>query len=542
MVGLPPAISSLGRILLNCVFVLFVWPSLFAQVQGHFFFDTFSVAGWPNIHSFAFASSQNKVLMLGGRTDGIHPKESGFEYDRSNKYIYVWNAENMQITGTPLQFQDPVIRGFLSSANTTFAQDENYLYMMGGYGENASGSYHTYPFLARIHIADCIRFVESSQDPGPAFEFIQDSFFAVAGGQLRIQDTLFYLVGGNYFEGKYSSNSSNTKQMYTDAFVIFKLRKDPDSLRHEIVFHKTDDYNFHRRDFNMSPFIDDDGKEKLMVYSGVFQYNLNRPFLNTSVIHGTQVEEVFDFDQKFCAYNCARIHFFDKTNNRSHQLFFGGMAEYYRDSVGEMVHDSYVPFVKSVSCVSRDESGRFAEWLLKEELPGYLGCNAEIYLNPGLPFYSKEIINLDLLPVDTQFIGYIFGGIYNPGPDRNPWQNDSAHLTHANPYVIKINFLKNNTSQVGAVKNKKSQIDLELFPNPAHSYTHLKWKSELPLQNAYIWIQDIRGRIIHTREIKSIAGPSVYLDLETLSTGIYNVYILANHNTLLQTSLKVLKK
>ncbi|MBK9107318.1 MAG: T9SS type A sorting domain-containing protein [Saprospiraceae bacterium] len=531
---------SFKKLIFLLLLQLKVISYIFAQIPGHFHIDTFKIPDWPHIHSFAFASLGEKVLMIGGRTDGIHPKESGFEYDQANTFIYVWNTATMHIASQSFNFPNKEINGFLSAANSTFTQDKDYLYMIGGYGQDASGTYQTYPYLAKINIADCIHLVESSSDPASAFEFIKDSFFAVAGGQMRIQDSLYYLVGGNYFEGKYSSNSSNVKQFYTDALSIFELFKDKDSLKYKIVFKKTDDYNFHRRDFNLSPFIDADGKEKLMVYSGVFQYNVNRPFLNTSIIDKTDVEEVFDFDQKFCAYNCAKLSFFDQTNNRSHQVFFGGMAEFYRDSVGQLTHDSYVPFVKSVSCITRNENRKFSEWMLPEEMPGFLGSNSEVYLIPGLPLVSNEIIDLNALSDDTTNLAYIFGGIYNLGPDRNPWQNDSAHLTIANPYLIKIRYIKNKPSSNIALQNKKEKIQLETYPNPAKYTTTVFLNTNQSIKQAYIWVQNSNGKILHTKQIFPIENNKFELDLSNLPAGAYFVYVLANQFTLLQTSLQVL--
>lgn len=48
------------------------------------------------------------------------------------------------------------------------------------------------------------------------------------------------------------------------------------------------------------------------------------------------------------------------------------MAEYYRDSINQISRDAFVPFVKSISAVTRKADGRFEEYLFKEQLPGFL--------------------------------------------------------------------------------------------------------------------------------------------------------------------------
>ncbi|MBK8954956.1 MAG: hypothetical protein IPM34_05285 [Saprospiraceae bacterium] len=516
--------------------------SINAQSGFRFQFDTFKIQNWPNIHSFAYAASGDKVLMIGGRLDGIHSKEEGFEYDRANKMMYVWNTRDMTLTSSAIPFSGYEISGFLSSSNSTFAQDQNFLYMMGGYGQASDGSYYTYPFFAKINLAQAITAIESSGNVESAFTFIRDTFFAVAGGQLRIKDSLFYLVGGNYFEGKYSSNSSNVKQIYTDAFVLFRLQETKDSLAYNILYKKTDDYNFHRRDFNMSPFIDRDGKEKMMVYSGVFQHNLDKPFLNTSVIDSIEVREIFDFDQKFCAYNCAKLNLFDGANNRSHQIFFGGMAEYYRDSLGVITYDSYVPFVKSVSTIIRDEFGKFSEWLLTDTMPGFMGCNAEFFISPEIALYSSDIVDLSAIKEDTIFAGYLFGGIYNPGTDRNPWQNEKAHLTLANPYIVKVHLIKDQSTNSCNFQNKKSNIKLQLQPNPARFRTQLEFKSDKKLNRIQIWIQNSEGKNLAFTEIKNPEENKIELDLKNLAAGHYHIYALADSSTLMHATLQVLSE
>jgi len=69
-----------------------------------------------------------------------------------------------------------------------------------------------------------------------------------------------------------------------------------------------------------------------MVFSGVFQYNINRPFLNTAIIDRTNFEERFDFEHKLASYTCSRLGLYDSIKNEFHLLFFGGMADYFRDS------------------------------------------------------------------------------------------------------------------------------------------------------------------------------------------------------------------
>ncbi|HEX5626156.1 MAG TPA: hypothetical protein VFX48_09075, partial [Saprospiraceae bacterium] len=86
-------ISVLLPVLFSLVFFL---PYVNGQLPGSFRFDTLKIPNWPAIHSFSYATYGNWVLMVGGRTDGIHGKENGFEFAQGNRNIYLWNVETSE--------------------------------------------------------------------------------------------------------------------------------------------------------------------------------------------------------------------------------------------------------------------------------------------------------------------------------------------------------------------------------------------------------------------------------------------------------------
>jgi hypothetical protein len=61
-----------------------------------------------------------------------------------------------------------------------------------------------------------------------------------------------------------------------------------------------------------------------------------------------------------------------------HTVFFGGIAQYY-DSLGILVQDNNVPFVKTIARVTRDASGTMAEYKLPIVMP---------------TLYSVQVLNL----------------------------------------------------------------------------------------------------------------------------------------------------
>jgi hypothetical protein len=525
------------------LFLLFLLKStpLNSQVSGHFVFDTLKIKNWPAIHSFSYAKFGNYIIMLGGRTDGVHGKQSGFENTNSNKLIFLWNTANDSIIQYPPDSLNAELKDYLNASNANFTQDDEYLYIMGGYGQFLSGVYNTYPLFLKINLKDCIEGILANKDISSSIKYLVSDQFAVAGAQMRILDSMFYLVGGHNFSGKYDSEKHTLNQKYTDALRIFKISEKNDSLHYELVKEMISDYNFHRRDYNLNPILSEKGEIKLMGFSGVFQYNANRAFLNTVLIHNQNYEEVFDFDHKFASYNCARVGLYDAMNNEMHQVFFGGMAEFYRDSANTITRDGYVPFVKSVSSVIRKKDGTLEEYLYPEELPGYFGTNSEFVINPQLKLVYQDIIDFNSLPSDTTYLGTIFGGIYNPGPLRNPWQADSAHLTKSNPYILKVYFIKNIPSSTNKPEDKNDTLNILMIPNPANNQVLLVFPKELEITSLEISIDDMKGSKIKNYKFGKLSKNELILTTSGLSPQNYFLNLLINKKHLFKKQLSIVR-
>ncbi len=521
--------------------VLLVSTQLRGQVSGHFVFDTLKIKNWPAIHSFSYAKFGTYILMIGGRTDGVHGKQSGFENTNSNKFIFLWNTANDSILRYQPDSLNDELKDYLNASNANFTQDDEFLYIMGGYGQSLSGIYKTYPLFLKINLQECIDRILANKDISSSIKYLVSDQFAVAGAQIRILDSMFYLVGGHNFTGKYDSEKHTLNQKYTDALRIFKISEKGDSLQYELVKEIISDYNFHRRDYNLNPIISEKGEIKLMAFSGVFQYNANRAFLNTVLIQNQNFEEVFDFDHKFASYNCARVGLYDAVKNEMHQIFFGGMAEYYRDSANTITRDGYVPFVNSVSSITRKKDGTLVEFLYPEELPGYFGTNSEFVINPELQLVYQDIVDLNSMTKDTNYLGLIFGGIYNPGRNRNPWQSDSANLTISNPYVIKVSFIKKESSATKKSINSISNIDVTLFPNPSKHQVRLVFPKDIDIKSLELWIDDLEGRKIKSYRFDTLADQELLLSTKDLIPQNYSLNLLINGRYILKKHLSIIK-
>jgi hypothetical protein len=510
---------------LRCLCTLLLLPlSLLGQSAFQVSFDTLPMAEMPRLHSFAFAKHEGKWLLLGGRQDGLHPKFGGFNTNSANQHIWVVDPQTAQVWGRSIAELPDTLQEQLRSANMEFCRDGERLLFAGGYGySDLAQDHRTYPYLT---IIDVPGLMQSAMEDGPLlphFHQIRDTFFAVTGGQMqRLADT-FYLVGGHLFDGIYSANSNNPTQRYTQAIRKFTL---DDSTGSPKVAHRSeiaDELNLHRRDYNLSPHVFEDGSLGLMAFSGVFQPGLAlKPFLNIVAIGHQGHRSVNGFSQFLANYHCARVPVYAAADNEMHTLFFGGMSEYWPAADGNLLSDSRLPFVKTASRVSRLEDGTYEEVAFDNELPYYTGTGAEFILAEGLPILHDEIVDWDQLEDGRHLLGYIVGGIVTPGSQRNPFTANATALTSANAQVLRV-FLEK-----GAVAGRRSHtlegrydLQAKAFPNPAAD--ELRLSANLPRAGRLLGtLQNAQGRIVQQWDWAAAHGLQTFgLSIAAHPPGIY---------------------
>jgi len=506
-------------------FIIISYSESKAQKNYYFSFDTIRVPNWPSIHSFTYGEWEGKVYMFGGRKNGIHEKKSGFERKTNNRQLFIWDPYKMEVDSIDLHFLPDSIIDHLSAAGTSFAQKNQFLYVIGGYGQNAQDSFVTFPSLLVIDLSQAHNLDIWKNDPPKVIRQVQNPNFAIAGGQMGLINDQFILVGGNQFTGKYDDNSVGVTQKYSDKAVSFNISISESNIEifnwHEMV----DEFNFHRRDYNLVPFYFGEDQLETMIFSGVFLVNVNRPFLNIARVNATNFEDIPNFSQLLANYHCAKLGFYEKESNTMRQWFFGGMAEYYINDSNLIISDPRVPFVNTVSSVTRNNANIYEETYQKIRLPGFFGTNSEVFIFSNIPKMKNEhkIINLDLLQDDSILLGYIFGGIYNPTSEPNPWAYDKAHLTIANPYLIKINYHlltpNGNTTRNSA---KSDFPKLNIFPQPVNDYIRLNFEN-YTFNHIQLWLVNQTGQKVKYQTIIGESQPIV--SIKDLPPGNYTLYI-----------------
>jgi hypothetical protein len=397
------------------------------------------------LQSFAWARSGDKIVLIGGRTDGLHKRQpfASFRPQYNNTDLIVIDIEKEKVWRKPVSGLPAPLAEQLQSTNMEFYQEGNDLLLIGGYGYSETKKDHiTFPSLVRIKVAELINAIINGKEILPFIDQANDERMAVTGGRLNKLADKLYLVGGQRFDGRYNPHGPDHgpgfSQIYTNQIRKFSVAGGSGGLRIENYSVITDTSLLHRRDYNLLNQYNADGKEILTIYSGVFQTKKDIPYTTLVDITGEKHAEVPGFNQLYCHYHTASIPAYSKTNKTMYSIFLGGIAQNYKDSTGKTVADDNVPFVNSISVVERKEN-EIREYILAEPMPGYFGAAAEfIPVNEKL-FSSNGILTIDKLEKKKTLIGYMIGGIDSRAPNVF-WRND-PESSRASPVIWKVYFI-----------------------------------------------------------------------------------------------------
>lgn len=482
----------------------------------------------PNIgglQSFAFGQHDGKWLIVGGRLDGLHRRQpfASFDVAGNNNMLVVIDPVTQQRWTCGLDSLTTSIQEQLSSTNMEFHQDGSNLYLIGGYGYNsASGSRKTFDYLTAIDIPQVINAVINSASVSPFIRQITDPKFAVTGGHLKKINETYYLIGGNKFDGDYNPMGHATyTQEYTNAIRKFDLLDDGVNIT---VVHHTEIYdsvNLHRRDYNAVPQILQSGEEAISVFSGVFQPNVDLPYLNSVLIDSNNYYVNNNFLQYYNHYHCATLPVYSEVSKQMNTVFFGGIAQFY-DSLGILVQDNNVPFVKTIALVSRDSLGNMMEYKMPLEMPGYFGAGSEFIPNLSNDHYANEVFKLDHMILDTTLVGYIYGGINSSSANIFFTNNGTQSIASSHIYKVKlVKVASTGVSTTSIANNYK----MDIYPNPNSG--DFKIKIELKeIEELKLSIYNLEGKLIKEKQLNNLVIGTNIIDVALNDKLIANSYLV----------------
>lgn len=458
-----------------------------------------SIPNLTGVHSYAFGQANGKWIIIGGRLDGIHARQpfAAFPENQNNANIYVIDPVTEEFWSTPLTSLSSGIQEQLQSTNMNFHQVADTLYIIGGYAYATSATDHiTFPNLTTVVVSDAIDSIVSGQSIAGSFQQITDQEFAITGGQLGYLDGLFYLVGGHRFDGRYNpmGNPSYT-QTYHTGYKTFEVNNGTGSLSYSNLTQVTDAVHLRRRDYNLMPQVYPDGSLGYMISSGVFQAVIDMPFLYPVDINTSGYIPQTGFNQYLSHYHSAKTALYDSTNNRMHNIFFGGLSQYYYEN-DSLIQDDQVPFVKTISLVTREADSSLYEYQLPIEMPGLKGASAEFIPNLSLQHYDNEVLKLNTFTGDSTLIGWIFGGIESSS--LNPFSNNTISDTEAGNTIYEV-WIKDSPLSVDQIDGS-NPFQFEVIP------TQIEQNYQLVIDNPFAarmdyYLTSIDGRILHKEHL-----------------------------------------
>jgi hypothetical protein len=451
----------------------------------------------PGVQSFALGTHEGDWLIIGGRIDGLHRRQPWASFDPAdnNTFLIVANPVSGIFWTAPIDSFPPPLVEQLQSTNICYMQVGTELYLIGGYGYSGlAGDHITYPALTVVDLPNAIQAVKSGNDPQAHFEYIFDEKLRVTGGELGYMDGWFYLMGGQNFEGRYNpmgpTHGPGFKQEYTNAVRKFRLEKINQQWQIEDFTEWYDSLQLHRRDYNAVPQVFPDGSRGFTMFSGVFRPDADLPWLNTVDVdeYGYAVKD--GFNQYLNQYHSAHVALYDATDNQMHTVFFGGISRYYIDANGTMIDDPNVPFVNTVSQVSRVGDGSMTEYKIGE-MPSLLGAGA-VFI-PVVESTDGIIDLIDLPANDSTLLGYVYGGIESTEP--NIFFTSEGDQSVASGRVFEVWYKPDfSTSAKFIEKSPRDYYNLQAYPNPFSDIVNISF--DVPIaERLRLDVYDTSGKI-----------------------------------------------
>lgn len=493
--------------------ILLINISAFAQTAPfNIHLEPINISGLGGLQSFAVGQHNGKWLIVGGRLDGLHRRQpwASFDIAGHNNQLIVIDPVTLQKWTAPITTLPTSIQEQISSTNMNFYQEGDYLYLIGGYGYSATIVDHiTFPNLTAIKVSDVISAVISNTSFTTNFRQITDPHFKVTGGRLRKIYNTYYLLGGQSFDGRYNPmNNPTFTQVYTNAIRKFTITYDGTNITINHLPSYNDATNLHRRDYNAEPQILPNGQEGVTMFSGVFQPTVDLPFLNSVTVDSNNYTVNNTFQQYYNHYHCAVLPIYSTSNNEMHNVFFGGIAQYY-DSAGILVQDNNVPFVKTIARVTRNSTGMMSEHKLPIEMPSLLGAGSEFIMDKSIPHYNNEVLKFDQFTTDSTMVGYIYGGISSTAANIF-WTNNGTQSS-ASSQIFKVYVIKNTTLGVDDLNEQSiGTLQIKVYPNPNDGEFIVKFNLT-KIAETKISLYSMEGKKIEEQVLKNLqVGENTY--------------------------------
>ncbi len=438
----------------------------------------------PRVESSSFAQWKGRWVFIGGRIAGYHSMGgAAAEFARAEANPNVWVVDttakpartyHVPVDSLPAKFAD--LKDEWMSTGQLFYQDGPFLYIAGGYGQDSTGHWVTYPLISKIDLPRLIAGVMQGKLSAEGVTFSHSKLVQSAGGELvKLTDNYFYVVMGHVFMGTYTAfegqgerNAQPASQAYLNEIRRLRIAcNSQGDLSVTLVSKFRDEIQFHRRDLNVTKMVAPEGVG-LAAYGGVFtpdtQLSYSKPIYLLPNGQLPLVESTFD--QKMNAYKCAKLLLYDRPTRTMYTTFFGGISRFAWDSVadkfienikvGDKTASNYLDGLQwsdQISTILRaatPDKKETSEFVQPGLVPGFVGTDAFFIPVDALTRASAGTDILDLGPLrgTRTLVGYIYGGI-RAFPFRFPYTKTSLFYnagtvpTKPNDLILKVYLAAN---------------------------------------------------------------------------------------------------
>jgi hypothetical protein len=326
----------------------------------------------PQLHSHTYAVYNDKIIMIGGRTNGLHTGTYNLNIINTNKFVYVIDTHNWSEavnTWTVSSAPDSIVAGKYTEAfrtnNAEYFTQNNVLYIVGGLRgaktvtklSEANNPFSrvqldsstiaanskkdttlpsvTLPSITAINLKELTEAVANKTTmTGTSIRHVIDSQLAITGGELELMGNEVKLVFG------WSFSTQDVADYYSHQVRSFKVNDNGTTLSISKVevcptcwdgvpqFDTAAKINnsgyFRRRDGSMSAAINPaDGTDALMYYAGVFKGGYTN-FDNPVWITKNTAKEI-SFIMRSNVYTCRVIPVYSAKNKQFYASLIGGM-------------------------------------------------------------------------------------------------------------------------------------------------------------------------------------------------------------------------
>jgi hypothetical protein len=220
-----------------------------------------------------------------------------------------------------------------------------------------------------------------------------------------------------------------------------------------------------------------------------------------------------------------------------HTLFFGGMSQFTLDAQNNLVEDVDVPFVKTISKVTRFSNGSLQEAKLDYiEMPTLVGSGSE-FIPAENYFLPREILDLNAVPSTKTLIGYIYGGIEST-QDNIFFINDGTQSSASN-VIFKVYINKSTASNEEIVLSGDNVLQAEIYPVPAKNKLTVSFNAPRPGE-CLTQIIDGTGRVVKSETLTAteMGLQEFTLNINKLEKGTYTLVLNYGIHQLNKTFVK----